>query len=157
MKNRLLLALTLVLFSFNLTTAQEIDTDIEEVIVIGKLTKSAVEAQIILVEDDLYRQFNAKNGDSSLNLECRREVPTGTHFDQRVCEPRFLSRARQRNNSDYSAGISTLFTPEQLLASTKEDFDRLNAIYAKLIAEDAAFAEVTGILAALRARLNELQ
>lgn len=141
------------------TLAQEA-SDIEEVIVIGELSRAAVEEQIIEVEDDIFRQFNASNARNNtreLNIECRRETPTGTHFPQRICEPVFLTRARLQNNRDFAADIATRLTPEQLQALVAENYKEMNVAYARLIQEDVAFAEIVNILAALRARLAQLQ
>lgn len=147
------------LVTANTALAQD-NTVIEEVIVIGQLSRSAVEEQIIAVEEDLYQQFNAsnaRNGISELNIECRRERPTGTHFPQRLCEPVFLTKARLQNNRDFAADLATRMTPEQLQAQVADKFAEMNAAYSKLIQEDEIFAEVVGILAALRARLAQLQ
>jgi hypothetical protein len=136
--------------------AQHDDTDVEEIIVIGELTKSAAEEQIIAVEDELYRMFNEKNGDSKLNMECYRVTPTGSHFSHRLCEPRFLTRARQDNIKDYASGVGVLLTPDALQQQVKDDMDKVNAVYTRLLKEDPIFAEVAAILAALRARLAQL-
>ena len=136
------------------------DGDDEEVIVISELSRAEVEEQLEAVEDDLFRQFNAYNtgqGNEILNIECRRETPTGTHFPVRVCEPVFLSRARQENNRKFAADLETRFTQQQLESVVADQTAAMNAAYAQLIEEDAIFAEVVGILAALRARLAELQ
>lgn len=135
-------------------------TDIEEVIIIGNLSRAAVEEQIVEVEDDIFRQFNAsnaRNNASHLNIECRRETLTGTHFPQRICEPVFLVRARLQNNRDFAADIATRLTPIQLQAEVAEDYEEMNTAFSRLIQEDEVFAEVVGILTALRARLKQLQ
>lgn len=136
------------------------DSSIEEVIVIGELSRAAVEAQIIAVEEDIFQQFNDSNarlGTTDLNIECRRETPTGTHFPQRICEPLFLTKERQRNNRDFAADLATRLTPQQLQAQLADKYDEMNAAYAKLIQQDQKFAEVVGILAALQARLEQLK
>ena len=138
-------------FSF----AQEQDPDIEEIIVIGELTKSAVEEQIILVEEDVYRLFNANNSSDEFDIKCRSAVPTGTHFAQRVCEPTFLVKARQRNNSNFVLGLELRLPIESLQAELVEEFAQLNAEYAGLITNNEIFAEVVQILGLLQARLAQ--
>jgi hypothetical protein len=155
---KLLLVLLTALFSSTLLLAQdEQGGAIEEIIVISELSKPALEAQIIAVEDDFFGLFNERNGDKNLDFECRREVATGTHLPQRVCEPFFLIKARLANNSNFSAGTDVLLTPDALQASLARDYERLNAAYAKLLKDEPRFSELVAILTALRARLTELQ
>jgi hypothetical protein len=152
------LVLLTVLFSNALLLAQEEQGGaIEEIIVISELSKPALEAQIIAVENDFFGLFNEKNGNKNLDFECRREVATGTHLPQRVCEPVFLIKARLTNNSNWSAGTDILLTPDTLQASLARDYEKLNAAYAKLLMDDPRFSELVAILTALRARMTELQ
>ena len=68
-------------------------TDTEEIIVLADLSKTEVQQYIIEVETDIYRMFNASNGNDNLNFTCSNEIPTGSHFPQRVCEPAFLTES----------------------------------------------------------------
>lgn len=132
----------------------------EEVIVISKLSLEEIKEQIVEVENDVFRLFNASNvakGTPDLSIECRRETPTGTHFPIRVCEPVFLTKARLQNNRDYVANLERQFTPQQLQAHVAPLYDAMNTAYAELLEEDAVFAEVVGILGALQTRLAQLQ
>jgi len=114
-----------------------------------------LEEQIIEVETDIYRILNANNGDDMLDIECRSEIPTGSHFPQRVCEPKFLTEARQENNRDAVTGTDDLLTPDALRDEVAAEFEKLNAVYARLLEEDEIFAEIVGILGALQARLAQ--
>jgi len=150
--------LLVVLFS-NTSLLAQVDQDeaIEEIIVISELTKPALEAHIIAVEEDFFGLFNEKNGNKNLDFECRREVATGTHMPQRVCEPVFLIKARLTNNRNWAAGTDVLLTPDTLQATLVRDYEKLNAAYAKLLKDDPRFSELVAILTALRARMTELQ
>jgi len=70
--------------------------EIEEIIVIGELSRSAVRSQIIRVETDIFNFYNANNGNKKLNIVCRQVALTGTRISQRVCEPVFLTEARSQ-------------------------------------------------------------
>ena len=90
------------------------DSDIEEIIVIGQLSRSAVRSQIIRVEADVYNFYNANNGNEKLDIICREVTLTGTRIPQRVCEPVFLTEARNREISDFVrdfSGIAELQSP----------------------------------------------
>ncbi len=133
------------------------DSEIEEIIVIGELTSSAVETLIVEVEDEIYRIFNANTEDKDMHFDCQRAVPTGTHLPIRVCEPVFLTKARLENNRDFVASIDTLLSPVALQSELGAEFVELNTAYANLIKESPQFAEVVGILNALRLRLAQLK
>ena len=149
----LLIANVLLCTAISAQDQDQTDSDIEEIIIIGELSRTALKAQIVAVENDFYRLFNANNNSDELDISCRIETPTGTHFPQRVCEPAFLVKARQRNINDWLVGIDVHFTPTLLQASLSAEFVELNATYGKLLLENESVAEVIRILTALRNRL----
>lgn len=57
-----------------------------------------------------------------------------------------LAEARQESNRDSVAGTGTLLTSQGLRGEMLEEFEKLNAAYAKLIEENVIFAEVEGKL-----------
>ena len=128
---------------------------IEEIIVIGELSRSAVRSQIINVETDIYNFYNARNGIKKLDIVCRRVALTGTRIPQRVCEPVFLTEARTRSIRDLVQDFSGIAELQSLEANVKTETDEMNAVYAALIAKYPSFAEALLILKDLKARLEE--
>ena len=131
------------------------DSDIEEIIVIGQLSRSAIRSHIILVETDIYNFYNANNGNEKLDIVCREVALTGTRIPQRVCEPVFLTEARNREVADFVSGFTAVAELESP-ASVKNETDEMNAVYAELIGKFPSFAEALLILEDLKAHLEEL-
>jgi hypothetical protein len=150
------LILLLVVFS-QLSLGQVADTPaIEEVIVIGELSRAAVRSQIIRVETDIYNFYNANNGNKKLNIVCRQVALTGTRIPQRVCEPVFLTEARSREVRRFIQEFDGVAELQALEASVKIETDEMNAVYASLIEKYSPFAEALLVLEDLKARLEEL-
>ncbi|MBT7246874.1 MAG: hypothetical protein HN880_07565 [Proteobacteria bacterium] len=150
------LILLLVVFS-QLSLGQVADTPaIEEVIVIGELSRPAVRSQIIRVETDIYNFYNANNGNKKLNIVCRQVALTGTRIPQRVCEPVFLTEARSREVRRFIQEFDGVAELQALEASVKIETDEMNAVYASLIEKYSPFAEALLVLEDLKARLEEL-
>jgi hypothetical protein len=150
------LILLLVAFS-QLSLGQVADTPaIEEVIVIGELSRPAVRSQIIRVETDIYNFYNANNGNKKLNIVCRQVALTGTRIPQRVCEPVFLTEARSREVRRFIQEFDGVAELQELEASVKIETDEMNAVYASLIEKYSPFAEALLVLEDLKARLEEL-
>ena len=140
-----------------LSLGQVADTPaIEEVIVIGELSKPAVRSQIIRVETDIYNFYNANNGNKKLNIVCRQVALTGTRIPQRVCEPVFLTEARSREVRRFIQEFDGVAELQALEASVKIETDEMNAVYASLIEKYSPFAEALLVLEDLKARLEEL-
>ena len=130
--------------------------DIEEVIVIGELSRPAVRSQIIRVETDIYNFYNANNGNKKLNIVCRQVALTGTRIPQRVCEPVFLTEARSRQMRRFAQEFFGVAELQALEVSVKIETDEMNAVYAALIDKNQSFAEALLVLEDLKARLEEL-
>ena len=140
-----------------LSLGQVADTPaIEEVIVIGELSRPAVRSQIIRVETDIYNFYNANNGNKKLNIVCRQVALTGTRIPQRVCEPVFLTEARSREVRRFIQEFDGVAELQALEASVKIETDEMNAVYAALIDKNQSFAEALLVLEDLKARLEEL-
>ena len=140
-----------------LSLGQVADTPaIEEVIVIGELSRPAVRSQIIRVETDIYNFYNANNGNKKLNIVCRQVALTGTRIPQRVCEPVFLTEARSREVRRFIQEFDGVAELQALEASVKIETDEMNAVYASLIEKYSPFAEALLVLEDLKARLEEL-
>jgi hypothetical protein len=129
---------------------------IEEIIVIGELSRPAVRTQIIRVETDIYNFYNANNGNKKLNIVCSQVALTGTRIPQRVCEPVFLTEARSREMRRFVQEFDGVAELRSLEANVKIEMDEMNAVYAALIEKHFPFAEALLVLEDLKARLEEL-
>jgi hypothetical protein len=129
---------------------------IEEIIVIGELSRPAVRTQIIRVETDIYNFYNANNGNKKLNIVCSQVALTGTRIPQRVCEPVFLTEARSREMRRFVQEFDGVAELRSLEANVKIEMDEMNAVYAALIEKHFSFAEALLVLEDLKARLEEL-
>ena len=145
------------LLSVQLVWGQEAgESEIEEIIVIGELSRSAVRAQIVRVENDIYRFYNEHNGNQKLDIECREIALTGTRITQRVCEPVFWTEARARTTQEFLQEFNTSADLENLSGEVEQETDEMNQVYVELIQKHASFAEALLILEDLKARLEEL-
>ena len=145
------------LLSVQLVWGQEVgESEIEEIIVIGELSRSAVRAQIVRVENDIYRFYNEHNGNQKLDIECREIALTGTRIKQRVCEPVFWTEARARTTREFLQEFNTSADLENLSEEVEQETDEMNQVYVELIQKHASFAEALLILEDLKARLEEL-
>lgn len=154
---QLLLLIILMLSLVAQTHAQNTSTsEIEEIVVIAELSKPAVRAQIIRVENDIFSFYNEHNGDSELDILCKDTVMTGTQISKRVCEPVFWTEARARHTQEFVQAFTGSAELDTLSAYVAADYARMNAVYAELIQKYPAFAEALLILEDLQARLKEL-
>lgn len=150
--------LIILLLSFNqLSPGQEAkQSEIEEIIVIGELSKRAVRAQIVRVENDIYSFYNARNDNPKLDIVCNQVALTGTRIPQRVCEPVFWTEARNREMQDFLYDFSGIAELENLSTDVIQEREEMNRVYAELIEKYPSFAEALLVLADLKARLEEL-
>ena len=132
------------------------EPEIEEIIVIGELSRQGVRAQIIRVENDIYNFYNERNGNPELNIECRKVALTGTRIPQRVCEPLFWTKARSRQVQNFIYDWSGIAELEDMSEDVLQETEEMNRIYAELIQEYPSFAEALLVLEDLKARLDEL-
>ena len=132
------------------------ESEIEEIIVIGELSRSAVRAQIVRVENDIYRFYNEHNGNQKLDIECREIALTGTRIKQRVCEPVFWTEARAQTTHEFFQEFTASVDLENLSEWVEQETGEMNRVYAELIQKHVSFAEALLILEDLKARLEEL-
>ena len=145
------------LLSGQLVWGQEAgESEIEEIIVIGELSRSAVRAQIVRVENDIYRFYNEHNGNQKLDIECREIALTGTRIKQRVCEPVFWTEARAQTTQEFFQEFNASVDLENLSEWVEQETGEMNRVYAELIQKYVSFAEALLILEDLKARLEEL-
>ena len=153
---QLLLTIMMVAFIAQTSAQNSNDAAIEEVVVIGELSKPAVRAKIIRVENDIFNFYNEHNGDPKLDIECKDTVMTGTQISKRVCEPVFWAEARARHTQEFVQAFTGSADLDSLSVHVAEDYARMNAVYAELIQKYPSFGEALLILEDLQARLKEL-
>ena len=132
------------------------EPEVEEIIVIGELSRQGVRAQIIRVENDIYNFYNERNGNPELNIKCRKVALTGTRIPQRVCEPLFWTKARSRQVQNFIYDWSGIAELEDMSKDVIQETEEMNRIYAELIRKYPSFAEALLVLEDLKARLEEL-
>ena len=132
------------------------EPEVEEIIVIGELSRQGVRAQIIRVENDIYNFYNERNGNPELNIKCRKVALTGTRIPQRVCEPLFWTKARSRQVQNFIYDWSGIAELEDMSKDVIQETEEMNRIYAELIRKYPSFAEALLVLEDLKARLDEL-
>ena len=155
MKNFLLIISILSISPLSLSQDAN-ESEIEEIIVIGELSKRAVREQIIRVEGDIFSFYNERNGNSELDIECREVALTGTRIPQRVCEPVFWTNARNRQVQNLIHEWSGIAELENLSPDVVQETEEMNRVYAELIQKYPSFAEALLVLEDLKARLDEL-
>ena len=155
MKNFLLIISILSISPLSLSQDAN-ESEIEEIIVIGELSKRAVREQIIRVEGDIFSFYNERNGNSKLDIECREVALTGTRIPQRVCEPVFWTNARNRQVQNLIHEWSGIAELENLSPDVVQETEEMNRVYAELIQKYPSFAEALLVLEDLKARLEEL-
>ncbi|MAX08465.1 hypothetical protein OAL54_09070 [Gammaproteobacteria bacterium] len=155
MKNFLLIISILSISPLSLSQDAN-ESEIEEIIVIGELSKRAVREQIIRVEGDIFSFYNERNGNSELDIECREVALTGTRIPQRVCEPVFWTNARNRQVQNLIHEWSGIAELENLSPDVVQETEEMNRVYAELIQKYPSFAEALLVLEDLKARLEEL-
>lgn len=135
------------------------DSETEGAIVISELSRREAREQIIRVENDIYSFYNERNGNSELDIECRQVTVTGSLIPQRVCEPLFWTKERNRqvqglveSSGDWT-GIAEM---EDLGGGLTQEIEDMNRVYAELIEAYPAFAEALLILQDLKAHLEGL-
>ena len=151
-----LLILSMSSLSYLPITLEANEPEVEEIIVIGELSRQGVRAQIIRVEEDIYNFYNERNGNPELDIECRKVALTGTRIPQRVCEPLFWTKARSRQVQNFIYDWSGIAELEDMSEDVLQETEEMNRIYAELIQEYPSFAEALLVLEDLKARLVEL-
>ena len=79
---------------------------IDDIVVVGQKSLSALRRDVYEAEEDFYAVFNRFNDDKDYTVRCFYEKATGTNIKNHVCRARFVSRAYSahaaRNGNDLS-------------------------------------------------------
>ena len=66
---------------------------IDDIVVVGKKSTSALRRDVFQSEDDFYALYNKLNDDNEYDVRCFYETPTGTRMRNHVCRAVFVSNA----------------------------------------------------------------
>lgn len=127
-----------------------------EVIVISELNRGDVEQFIEEAEEQFYGIFNTNVNDDDFKISCRRETPTGSNIPIRVCEPKFMMEARARNANTIGFNASVVETDRAIRMAMEPQYLQLQQMMEQMTQEVPAFAQISSILAQLRARREQL-
>lgn len=136
--------------------AQAADAD-QGQIVIEDLSKTELRAEIEKIQNEFYRVFNQANDDDDFDIECQKFTPTGSNISELGCEPRFMTRRRGQNATDYRNGTDELLSSGALQDELQAEFANLTEKMNAVAAENEYFRELNQILQMLRARMTELE
>ena len=79
---------------------------IDDIVVVGQKSLSAMRKDVFEAEEDFYSVFNKLNDEKDFEVRCHYEKATGTHIKNHVCRARFVTKAfsahAARNRNDLS-------------------------------------------------------
>lgn len=128
----------------------------QEQIVIEDLSLSELRKQIEIVQNEVYRVFNAMNDDDFYDIICHRYQPTGSNISREACEPQFVIDKRANNARDWQFANDVLMEQDELLASLQTEFATLTEKMNAVAAESDYFRELNQVLGMLNGRLAEI-
>jgi len=77
----------------------ETNQPIPEVKVTARI--AALRAEMLILEDKFYAEYNRLNADHQFDMRCDEEVPTGSRLESRQCRPVFVERAQADYAKNY--------------------------------------------------------
>ena len=142
--------------SLNTTTStpQASDRPIEEIQVLGTRTLYSIRMEIVDEENKIFSMFNELNSDDRFDILCDKIAPTGSHIQQRVCEPRFVTETRAQMTQDYVRGIGMLVESSAVMAETAIEREEIAREHLRIAAEYPEYLEMLTALTNLRATLK---
>ena len=114
--NRIILALFIAVWTLPMaavgqageasTGATSNNETIDDIVVVGQKSLSALRRDVYQAEEDFYVVFNRLNDERDYTVRCFYEKATGTNIKNHVCRARFVSKAYSahaaRNGNDLS-------------------------------------------------------
>ena len=142
--------------SLNTTSSipQASDRPIEEIQVLGTRTLYSIRMEIVDEENKIFSMFNELNSDDRFDILCDNIAPTGSHIQQRVCEPRFVIETRAQMTQDYVRGIGMLVESSAVMAETATEREEIAKEHLRIAAEYPEYLEMLTALTNLRATLE---
>ena len=136
------------------STPQASDRPIEEIQVLGTRTLYSIRMEIVDEENKIFSMFNELNSDDRFDILCDKIAPTGSHIQQRVCEPRFVTETRAQMTQDYVRGIGMLVESSAVMAETAIEREEIAREHLRIAAEYPEYLEMLTALTNLRATLK---
>ena len=136
------------------STPQASDRPIEEIQVLGTRTLYSIRMEIVDEENKIFSMFNELNSDDRFDILCDNIAPTGSHIQQRVCEPRFVIETRAQMTQDYVRGIGMLVESSAVMAETAIEREEIAREHLRIAAEYPEYLEMLTALTNLRATLK---
>ena len=136
------------------STPQASDRPIEEIQVLGTRTLYSIRMEIVDEENKIFSMFNELNSDDRFDILCDKIAPTGSHIQQRICEPRFVTETRAQMTQDYVRGIGMLVESSAVMAETAIEREEIAREHLRIAAEYPEYLEMLTALTKLRATLK---
>ena len=136
------------------STPQASDRPIEEIQVLGTRTLYSIRMEIVDEENKIFSMFNELNSDDRFDILCDKIAPTGSHIQQRICEPRFVTETRAQMTQDYVRGIGMLVESSAVMAETAIEREEIAREHLRIAAEYPEYLEMLTALTNLRATLE---
>ena len=137
-----------------ISTPQASDRPIEEIQVLGTRTLYSIRMEIVDEENKIFSMFNELNSDDRFDILCDKIAPTGSHIQQRICEPRFVTETRAQMTQDYVRGIGMLVESSAVMAETAIEREEIAREHLRIAAEYPEYLEMLTALTNLRATLK---
>lgn len=104
---------------------------IDDIVVVGQKSLSALRKDVFEAEEDFYAVFNKLNDEKDFDVRCHYEKATGTHIKNHVCRARFVTKAfsshAARNRNDLSRVANQDANPA-FAAKTAEYNEKVEAL-----------------------------
>ena len=127
---------------------------IEEIVVVSQQTFQRLRVQLDLAEVALYAAYNDLNDLDEFDVTCKNSDWAGTHIQEQMCWPQFMTELSAQNAQDWRQDIGMFVPVDQLQLNNRDKFDDLreNIRVVALEHPDAAAAllEVGKLQAAMR-------
>jgi hypothetical protein len=127
---------------------------IEEIVVVSQQTFQRLRTQLDLAEVALSAAYNDLNDLDEFDVSCKKSDWAGTHIQQQMCWPQFMTELSAQNAQDWRFDIGMLVPVDQLQFNNGDKFDDLreNIRVVALEHSDAAAAllEVGKLQVAMR-------
>jgi len=119
---------------------------IEEIVVVSQQTFQRLRTQLDLAEVALSAAYNDLNDLDEFDVSCKKSDWAGTHIQQQMCWPQFMTELSAQNAQDGRFDIGMLVPVDQLQLNNRDKFDDLreNIRVVALEHPDAAAALLRG-------------
>ena len=93
------------------TVEQEPSESIEEIVVYGDKSFSALRREVYKAEENFFDLFSSLNQDDEYDVRCYYEVPSFTHIRRHVCRANFVIDATSAESAPVLGGVGAFSRP----------------------------------------------